>query len=214
MSTLFKNAAISGSIEGFIVGVMNSFGQAVEKHGEGFIKSKMFGFGTNDNHLFQSAAAYAVSNLGVSAQNIYRICRIINSYKPSQRDRIVRIIGNNEENTNVSAKTTSSKSDKKDGGTEKKGDSGKSSIPTRGSAKTNVEGAYILAMLAKMENYQIKEFFAASGAIDTIAVKTEAVGKKVFTKVKTAAEKGAVVKDAESFFKRKTWLEKLADGEI
>lgn len=214
MSTLFKNAAISGGIEGIIVGMMSSLGQAVEKHGEGFIKSRMFGFGTNDNHLFQSAAAYAVSQLGVSVKNIIRICKVINSYGTSQRNRIIETIGKNEEDVSTSSKTAAAKSGGKNDGTGKDDKNDKPSSPSRGSARTNVEGAYILAMLAKMTDDQIKEFFAASGMLDTVVVKVKEAGKKAAAKITAATEKGGFIKDAESFFEKKTWLERFADGKI
>ncbi|HBA36935.1 TPA: hypothetical protein DCZ15_03630 [Candidatus Falkowbacteria bacterium] len=209
MSTA-KNATISGIIEGFIVGAMQSVGKVAEQHGQEFLKSKVFGIGTNDEHLFEAAKATAVHYFGVDIKDIVRINKVVSSYGWSVRGKIVRTIGRNEETMQVDSKPSGSKEgakDKKVSDAKNEAKDKKVSDVQKSSITSNIEGARILAMWAKMTDDEIRESIAASGMADTIVAKLEVLGENL-TK---AIEKGEAVKDAESFFEKKTWLEKLAD---
>jgi hypothetical protein len=81
-----------------------------------------------------------------------RINKLINSLKPSQRNRLIDIVGKNEEST----KTSSGKV-----------------------MNTNVEGGRMFAVWAKMTDKQIMEDWQSMGVMNTIASKVGDFSKKV-----------------------------------
>jgi hypothetical protein len=191
---------LEGGIEGLVMSLLHSFAEVAKEKGSEYLKSKIFGLGTNDEHLFLSACAYAVKEKGVTSQEIAKICRAIDSFKKSQRDKIIETIGKDE--IEVSSETP--KIDK-DGNvvTDKK--TGKP-VMTKTTSKANVKGAEMLAMMAKMNPTGIKQILGTSGASASFIVDLK---KKVATA--TATIEGSQIKrDGDTLFGRETWLERVA----
>lgn len=55
-----KSLLVEGGVDGFIMNLFHSFGTIAQEKGTEYLKSRLFGIGTNDEHLFLSACAYAV----------------------------------------------------------------------------------------------------------------------------------------------------------
>ncbi len=194
------NAMIEGGISAFVLSLFHNIGKVAEEKGIELLKSKMFGVGTNDEHLFLSACAYALEQKMLTEAELSKVCKVLNSYESSQRSRIIGIIG--KEESEVSVETP--KLDK-DGNlvTEKK--TGKV-VNQKTTEKTNLKGARMLAMLAKLSEEEIKKVLDASGSSDSLLFNM----KQKAADFAKAVEAGGMKRDAEKAFPSETWLEKMA----
>lgn len=197
---VFGKAVLEGGIEALIISFFHSFGKAAEAKGIEFLKSKMFGIGTNDEHLFLSAAAYAADMGWVTLDQLVKIYEVIGSYPESQRNRIVGTIGKEEEDVI----TQSPKLDPvtKEQVKDKKGQV----VMEKTSFRANIKGAKMLGLLGKLEKDQIKEFLRTSGAsakfMDGVTEEIRNTSRKV--------ENSKIKKDGDLLFAKETWLEKKA----
>ncbi len=185
MAFNLKDSIMTGAIEGFVVNFFHSIGEsasatAKEKGGE-FLKAKVFGIGTNDEHLFLSACAYALNKGMVTHDQLILICKVIDSYAPSQRSRIIDTLGKTEDEVIMD-------------------DTEKTHI------KANVKGAFMLAMLAKLDEPEMKKILETSGATNSFAENISKLTKNVTEKI----EGGKFNEDCKDFFAKETFLEKLA----
>ena len=195
------NAILEGGIEGLVISLLHSFGRVAEEKGAKYIESKIFGIGTNDEHLFLSACAYAVKEKMITSDELIKICRVIDSFESSQRSKVIQTIGKDE----IEVTAEEPKFDA-DGNvvTEKK--TGKP-VMAKNTSKANVKGAQMLEMMAKLDDDGIKKILNTSGA----SVSFEANLKKAVSTTATKIGNSQIKKDGESFFAKKTWLERLAD---
>lgn len=206
----FKGMLVEGGVEGIVMNLFHAFGTVAQERGTEYIKSKLFGIGTNDEYLFWDACAYAFKEKMVTSDELMKICRVIDSFEPSQQSRIRGIIGKMETEI-VPEKSVDSKKSKdgddgdKDAKKDKdaKDDKGKKEKTT---VKANLAGARMVAMLAKMSEEEIKQFFKTSGATNSFV-------SEVKEKAKAAAKAIAdsqIKKDGDSLFPKETWLERKA----
>lgn len=202
----FKDLIFEGGVEGLVMNFMHSLGQTAEQKGGDYLKSKLFGIGTNDEHLFLAACAYAVEQKMITSEELIKVCEVIDSYSSSQRNRIIGIIGKVEE----SIASESPKADEKDSKDSKDPKDSKDSKDKKTDkpvvGKANIKGAQILAMLAKLDKKAMKKVLDTSGASVTATDRLKHTIKETTKKV----EKSQVIKDGNGFFAQETWLERLA----
>lgn len=192
------NSIFQGGIEGFVVSLMHGAGKIVEEQGQEYLKSKVFGLGTNDENLFLSACAYAVREKLITSDELLKVCQVIDSYTPSQRSRIIGTLSKGEEEVTIKGK--------------KIGDDGNVVIDPKTnneviveiSSKVNLKGAQILGLLGKLNEEEIRKIFDSSGASSSVMDDLRKQ-KAAITKV---VESNEFKKDAESFFTKETWLER------
>ena len=182
--SIIGSAILEGGIEGLVMNFLHSFGQVAQEHTGEYLKSKIFGIGTNDEYLFLSACSYALENENVTSEELGRVLKVIDSYSSFQRSRIIGIIGKEEEDVTM----------------ENNG--------VKTSYKANKKGAKILAMLTKLNDDEIKNFLATSGASNSLEHKISETIKDSISKIKN----GELAQDSKSFCSEKTWLEKWAES--
>jgi len=180
------DSILTGGIEGLVISFLHSFGDSVGKHiekeGGEYLKSKIFGAGTNDEHLFLSACAYALDKGMLTSDKLLEVCQVIDSYPPSQRSRVINTLGKTEDDVVTEGST-------------------------KASYKANVRGAQMLAMLAKLDKKGMKKILNASGASVGFMNGMKKTTKKMAEKIGNSQ----VRKDGETFLTKKTWLEKFAE---
>lgn len=192
------NSIFQGGIEGFVVSLMHGAGKIAQEQGQEYLKSKVFGLGTNDENLFLSACSYAVKKKLITSEELLKVCKVIDSYTPSQRSRIIGTLSKGEEEVAIES--------------EKIGDDGNvvvdpktnEAIMDKIKFKANIKGAEILGLLGKLNEEEIKKIFNSSGAaasvMDDLRKQKEAIDKIL--------ESSQFKKDAENFFTKETWLER------
>lgn len=191
---------LSGGIEGLVISVMHSFGKVVEEQGADFLKSNILNIGTNDEELYLLARAYCLEKQWATIEELTKIREVIDAYEISQRKRIIGMIGKREGEGSTSALKIG-----KDGNPVINGQT-KEEVKEITNFKTNVAGAKILQMLAKMTKEQIKEELDSSGASNSMASNL----KKIATQVTTIIETSQIKLDGEARFARETWLDRAA----
>lgn len=204
MNETTKTAAghlFGGVMEGLIMSLLNATRKTVEEKGEEFLKAKFGNRGTNDEYLFVSACTVALSGKMISRKNLLRVCAVINSYSSDQRSRIVGIIGKTE-----TEKTVERDRLDKDGNVmmDGKGNPLKEKVVEKG----NHQGAEIIAMLGKMPDDEIHNYFAASG----VSVTTGSDLRKSAKEIKDKIESSQLKADGDSFFSRPSALEKFCNS--
>lgn len=191
---------IMGAIEGFVISTLDSIGGAVKVHAADYLKSNVLNIGTNDEELYLLARAYCLEKGWATIDELTKVREVIDSYEPSQRKRIIGMIGKREGEGSIV-------SDKLDNDGKQKFDSKtKEPLKETTSFKTNVAGAKILQMLAKMTKDQIKEELDSSGASNSMINNL----KKIASQVTTAIETSQVKQDGDARFARETWLDRVA----
>ncbi|MDD2680995.1 MAG: hypothetical protein PHE20_02710 [Patescibacteria group bacterium] len=145
-----KNVA---SIGGIVLGheliekLLSSLMEGATKHGGQFIKANIFGLGTDDEYLFNSAQAYAVTELNVTPADLVRILQVIDSFPRPTKLRIVQIIGKNEKDVTVNFPVM-------DGDVIRLDKDGKKVFEKR-TFTANIAGAQTIALWATMTDEQI-----------------------------------------------------------
>gem|GEM_PF-5929208 len=76
--------------------IKSIFDLGAEQVKEG-LKSHLFGIGVNDELLFLSACYLAKKDLNVSDDGILMVCRAMDTLPPSQKKKVVKIIGTDEQ---------------------------------------------------------------------------------------------------------------------
>lgn len=192
---------LEGLIEGVIMSFITTARKVAEDKGEEFLKAKFGNRGTNDEYLFVSACTVALSKKMISKKNILRVCAVINDYSSDQRARIIGIIGKTENEEKIERDRLD-----KDGKVliDKKGNPMKEVVTTKG----NHQGAEIIAMLGKMSDDEIRNYFAASGA----SVTTASEFKKSAKEIKENIEQSQFKADGDSFFSRPSALERFCNS--
>jgi hypothetical protein len=172
MNQTFKNLASAFGLDLLVVGLIDFLKDQSKEHGKKLVESFILGLGVNDEILFQSACAYAVTELKVTIANINKIIVVIKSYPNSVRERIVEIFGKEEQEITIKDPVID-----KTGAviTDKKGNV----VFKETKTFANVRGAQTLAILADMTPQEIRAFFKASGATNTAGSKLKATGKKI-----------------------------------
>lgn len=135
----------------------------------------------------------------VTSAELTKICKVIDDYEPSQRNRVIGTIG--KEETDVTIETPV----KNDDGSplfDKKG----KIVVAKTTIKANVKGAEMLAMLAKLDEEEIKKVLDTSGASNSFIFEA----KEKITSVAKVVADSQVKKDGDDFFSRETWLERRA----
>lgn len=181
-------SVLSGGVEGLVISLLQSAGKVAQEQGAEYLKSKMFGIGTNDEQLFLSACSYALNNAMITETELSRVINVIRSYSSSQQSRIIRIIGKGEDELIMPQDS-------------KKNDDKKKPI----SAKANIKGAEILVMLSKFSNKKMKEILDAAGVSRSFLKDLE---DALTSKLKPSVTD--LKKDGDSFFAKETWLERMA----
>ncbi len=179
---------LSGGIEGLVNSFLQSAGKVAQEQGVEYLKSKMFGIGTNDEQLFLSACSYALNNSMITKSKLSRIVNVICSYPASQQSRIIRIIGKGEDELIMPQDF-------------KKNDDKKKPV----FAKANIKGAEILVMLSKFNDKEMKEILDAAGVSRSFLKDLE---DALTSKLKPSVTD--LKKDGDSFFAKETWLERMA----
>lgn len=168
-----RNAIFAGGVEGLVLKAFDLFKEPLMKGGEDFLKSHTGGRGVHDETLFQSACAYAISQLNVAASDVHRVMTVINSYKPNERRRIIEIIGQSEQEVKVKVPVIE--------GGEVKCDRKGNPLFKETTTTANVRGAEIIRILSLMDDNQMKEFFLASNALDTSDKRIKETASKIAT---------------------------------
>jgi hypothetical protein len=181
-------SVLSGGVEGLVISLLQSAGKVAQEQGVEYLKSKMFGIGTNDEQLFLSACSYALNNAMITETELSRVINVIRSYSSSQQSRIIRIIGKGEDELIMPQDS-------------KKNDDKKKPV----SAKANIKGAEILVMLSKFSNKKMKEILDAAGVSRSFLKDLE---DALTSKLKPSVTD--LKKDGDSFFAKETWLERMA----
>lgn len=195
------NAILEGGIEGLVISLLHSFGRVAEEKGSKYVEAKLFGIGTNDEHLFLSACAYAVKEKLITDAEMLKISRVIDGFESSQRQKVVQTIGKDEVDVTFEEPKVDA-----DGNIVADKKSGKP-IMVKITSKANVKGAQILAMMAKLDEDGIKQILNTSGASTSFETNL----KKKVSETVTIIKNSQIKKDGDSLFTKKTWLEKLAD---
>jgi len=188
---------VEGGVEGIIMNLMHSLGKTVQEKGEDYLKSQVFGIGTNDEHLFLSACAYAISEKLMTSDDLAKICKAIESLEKSQRTRVIGVIGKEEVEVNTEKPTLN------DTGGPVLDGKGKA-IMTKTKIKANVKGAQMLAMLAKLDEAEIVKVLATSGASASFIFDLK---QKTAAAIKTV-ENSQIKNDGDNLFAKETWLER------
>lgn len=191
------NAILGGGIEGLVISVLHSFMNVAKEHGTELLKSKVFGLGTNDEHLFLSACTYALKEKMMTSDELIKVCQAIDECDNS---KVRMVIG--KEETEVITETPKLDSD---GNivTEKK--TGKS-VMVKTTSKANVKGAQMLGMFGKLTKDEIKAILNTSGATDSFMSDL----KKKAAAASTAVQNSQIKRDGDTLFTKETWLEKVA----
>lgn len=194
------NMILEGGIEGLVISLLHSFTNAAKEHGAEYLKSKVFGLGTNDEHLFLSACAYALKEKMLTSDELTKVCQVIDSYESSQRSRIVCIIGKEESDVVIETPKLDA-----DGNIvlEKKT---QKPVVSKTTVKANVKGAQMLGMLGKLDETGIKNILNTSGA--SASFMTD-LNKKATATV-TAVQSSQIKRDGDTLFTKETWLERVA----
>lgn len=194
---IIGKSLIIGAIEGLVISGLESFGGAVKEHGAEYLKSKLFGFGTNDEHLFLSACTYALKEKMITSDELIKVCQAIDECDNS---KVRMVIG--KEETEVITETPKLDSD---GNivTEKK--TGKS-VMVKTTSKANVKGAQMLGMFGKLTTDEIKAILNTSGATDSFMSDL----KKKAAAATTAVQNSQIKRDGDNFFTKETWLDRVA----
>lgn len=205
MNETTKTAAghlFGGVVEGLLMSLLTAARTTVEEKGAELIKAKLGNRGTNDEYLFVSACTVALSGKMISRKNLLRACAVIDSYSSDQRSRIIGIIGKTE-----TEKTVERDRLDKDGNvmTDKK--TGKA-LTEKVTVKGNHQGAEIIAMLGKMSDDEIKDYFSASGVSVTSGSELRQSAKEVKEKIEHSQFKA----DGDSFFSRPSAFEKFCNS--
>lgn len=192
------SAIIDGGIEGLVVSFLNPLFSAAKDHVGDYLKSNILNIGTNDEELYHLARAYCLEKGWATIDELFKVREVIDSYDLDQRKRIIGMIGKREGDGSTSAVKIG-----KDGNPVINGKT-KEEVMETTNFKTNVAGAKILAMFAKMTKEQIKQELDSSGASASFIHEA----KEKIAKATVVIENSQVVKDCESFFTKETWLEK------
>lgn len=191
---------LEGVIEGLLMSFISGAKKTAQDKAEEYLKAKFGNRGTNDEYLFASACVSATTNGLISKKNLIRVCRVIDSYPPGQRARIVGIIGKREKSsTEFKEKLDGSGNVIKD----KKGNPVKEKIVT----VSNASGAELLGLLGKMNDGEIRIFFASSGFSVTASSEFLQQVKNLSEKVQNSQFKS----DFDSSARGKGFFERLCD---
>lgn len=188
---------LEGVIEGLLMGFITHAGQMVEKKGKEYMSSKFGNRGTNDEYLFVSACTLALSQNMINRENLLRVCAVINSYSEGQRARIIGIIGKTETKKTVERDRLDAA-----GNVMTDGATGKT-LTEKVIVIGNHQGAEIIAMLGKMSDDEIKNYFSTSGMSITNMSELEKSAKEIKEKI----EKSQLKTDGDSFFSRPSKFE-------
>ncbi|MHB8904074.1 MAG: hypothetical protein ACYC40_03155 [Patescibacteria group bacterium] len=195
---IIGKSLLIGAIEGLVINVLESAGNSAKEKLGDYLKSNVFNIGTNDEELYLQARAYALEKKWVDLDELAKITKVIDEYEPSQRRRIVGMLGKREGDGSVtSAKLNGD-------GTPVIDPKTKEEVKETTNFKTNVAGAHILRMFAKMTPEQIKKELDSSGAANSLISDL----KKVAEKVTTTVENSEIKKDGDTFFGKETWFER------
>lgn len=182
MNQTFKNIVSSLGLDFIFLHLVDFLKGSGKERAEKLIDSWLFGFGVNDEILFQSACSYAILQLKVNIAKINKIVAVIKEYSISERKRIVQILGNSEQEITIEAPATDEDGhvlvDKKN----------KTLLKTT-KVFANVKGGQALAVLAEMSEQEIRDFFEVGGSLNTAGKQFKATGKIVSEKVKQAMSK-------------------------
>lgn len=172
MNQTLKSFITSLGLDVLVVSLVDFLKDQGKEHGKKLIEGWIIGLGTNDEVLFQSACAYAILELGVSTSDISKIVSVIKEYNVSERKRIVEIIGKSEQDVVIKMPVVDKSGNL---AVNKKGET----IFKETKTTANVRGAQILVFLARMSEEEIRDFFDASGSLNTIGKKFDNVSEKV-----------------------------------
>jgi hypothetical protein len=202
---IVENAILEGGVEGLVMTLLHSLGKTVtttiQEHAGEYLKSNILNIGTNDEELYLLARAYALEKGWVTLAELQKISEVIDEYSPSQRKRIIGMLGKREDDG------TSREQKLRADGT-KVLDKEKNPVYVETTFKTNIAGAKIIALLAKMDKAQIKKELDSSNASNSLEHNIAETIKTAATKV----ENSELAKDSNNFFAKKTWLEKFAES--
>lgn len=127
---------------------LGAFLDSAKKHGGDFLKSSFMGLGTDDEALFNSAAAYAVFGLKVDPKKIIKIYDVIASNQRPSKLRIIQIIGKDEQEVKIDLPSMDGNNIR----TDKKGNV----IYEKKSFKANVRGAQTLQLWSDLTEAEIR----------------------------------------------------------
>lgn len=195
---IIGKSLLIGAIEGLVINVLESAGNSAKEKLGDYLKSNVFNIGTNDEELYLQARAYALEKKWVDLDELAKITQVIDGYEPSQRRRIIGMLGKREGDGSVTS--VKLKSD----GTPVIDPKTKEEVKETTNFKTNVAGAQILRMLAKMTPEQIKKELDSSGASSSFGHELKITANKTAT----AVQNSQVVKDANGFLAKESWFEK------
>ena len=167
-----------------------------------YLKSNVFNIGTNDEELYFQAEHYALEKGWVTSDELGKITRVMDGFEKSQRNRIRGLIGKRESDVTIEKPALDGNGDpifeKKTG----------KAVMTKSTCKANVDGAKILAMLAKMTEDEIKAKLNSSGASSSFVSDL----KKTVNKVAATIENSEIKRDGDTLLSGPTWLERIAEN--
>lgn len=197
----FLSQLFNGVVEGITVSAITGFKKTAEEAGGNFLKARFGNLGSNDEHLFNAACTLALSNNLISLSDLLRVCKVIDGYSNEQRARIVGIIGKMESEVTTERNLLDSSGNIV---YDKKGDP----LKEKQTEKGNLQGAETIAMLGKMTDDEIRDYFAASGMSVTISSKIKEGVEKTAEKIENSQFKA----DGDSFFSQPSALEKFCNS--
>ncbi|HZJ41154.1 MAG TPA: hypothetical protein VFD16_02730 [Candidatus Saccharimonadales bacterium] len=200
----FGNALFTGGIEGVIISLLHNVGKVAEEKGGKYLEAKLFGLGTNDEALFMGALEHAVKRGWMTEAKLLEICRIVDGYEDSQATKIRMTFAKEQVDVTYEAP-------KMHGGKVVIDETTGKPVMEKITEKANVKGAELLALLARFDEAGIKQILKTSGASvsfeDNLKKKVAAAASKISTTIGNSQIK----QEGDTFFTKKTWLEKLAD---
>lgn len=197
---IIGKSLLIGAVEGLVISGLESVGSAIKENAADYLKSNVLNIGTNDEELYLLARAYCLEKGWATVDELIKVQEVIDGYELSQRKRIIGMIGKREGEGSTSALKLD-----KDGNPVINKQS-KEEVKETTNFKTNVAGAKILQMLAKMTKEQIKAELDSSGASNSTINNL----KKITAQAISAIEASQVKQDGDAFFGRETFLERIA----
>lgn len=191
------NMILEGGIEGLVISLLHSFTNFAKEQGTEYLKSKVFGIGTTDEHLFLSACTYALKEKMLTSDELIKTCQAIDECDNS---KVRMVIG--KEETEVITETPKLDNDGNIVTEEKTG----KVVMVKTTVKANEKGAQMLGMFGKLTKDEIKAILNTSGATDSFMSDL----KKKAAATTATVQNSQIKRDGDTFFGRETFLERIA----